>query len=70
MRGVMLLPPDFLLTALPVLSLKHLWDNRGWMFWGWLGQAEQERRKSWSCSREEQGTACELGLGGDHGFDS
>lgn len=68
MLGVMLLPPDFLLTVLPVLSLKHLWV---WRFWGWLGQAEQkEWRKSWFCCREEQGAVCELGLEGDHGLDS
>lgn len=41
------------------------------MFWGLLGQAEQkERRKRWSCPREEQGTACELGLRGDRGLNS
>lgn len=44
-------------------AVSNVWGNRVWRFGGWLGQAEQnERRKSWSCSREEQETAHELGL--------
>ena len=47
MLGVMLLPPDFLLTVLPMLSLKHLWGDRGMdvLELAGAGRAEGEEEK-------------------------
>lgn len=59
--GVMLLPQFPADGAARAAST--VWGNRVWRFWGWQGQAEHnERRKSWSCLREEQETVRELGL--------